>query len=306
MNTKFIVLLSVSRPSKLDTHFRKGPKAPTRAFTLIELLVVIAIIAILAAMLLPVLSKARTKAQGIMCLNNTKQLMLAWRVYPDDNGDKVLNNFGVTETQQTVANGQYANWVNDNMDWSTDPMNTNVTLIKNGLLNPYLAGNVGVYKCPADSYLSNVQKIQGWTGRLRSLSMNAYFGIYTLLNRTDPTWSGKNHFFSAYRQWTKLSQVTRPAAYWVVIDEHPDSINDGYFLNNPGLVSTSDTWGDVPASYHNGACGISFADGHSEIHKWIGAGTKPRILTKYVGWPALGPNGLADYRWLLDRTCVRY
>jgi len=92
----------------------------------------------------------------------------------------------------------------------------------------------------------------------------------------------------------------------VVIDEHPDSINDGYFLNNPGLMSTGDTWGDVPASYHNGACGISFADGHSEIHKWIGAGTKPRILTKYVGWPALGPNGLADYRWLLDRTCVPY
>jgi prepilin-type N-terminal cleavage/methylation domain-containing protein/prepilin-type processing-associated H-X9-DG protein len=268
-------------------------RACPRAFTLIELLVVIAIIAILAAMLLPTLSKAKTKAQGVGCINNNKQLCFAWHLYSGDFNDYVANNFGVTETRTAVSSGTFDNWVNNVMDWSTDPSNTNVNWVKNGVMGKYTAGAVGVYKCPADVFLSPPQRTLGWSQRNRSLSMNSFFG------RFSTSFNQQNHYFlTQYKLWLKQALVPKPSKTWLFLDEQPDSINDGYFVNN----DTATSWQDIPASYHNGACGFSFADGHAEIKKWRSATSRYPVQYVYPAQKTFDAAGQADFQWYRERT----
>ncbi|HWW03118.1 MAG TPA: prepilin-type N-terminal cleavage/methylation domain-containing protein [Candidatus Acidoferrum sp.] len=281
----------------------------TGAFTLIELLVVIAIIAILAAMLLPALARAKSRAYATMCMSNTKQLTFAWLQYAHENSDRLAGNYGQAETYAEIAAVgasqvyPYRTWVCNNMYWTVESQITNVDLVRLACLGTYVGGNLGIFRCPADIFVSPIQRAVGWSARPRSYSMNAYFGPF------NPTWTyEKNNFFTSYRQFLKLSAVVNPAERFLFLDEHPDSINDGYFLNNAdpaGLLY----WGDMPASYHSGACGFSFADGHSEIHSWKSSATKLPVNFspgfQQITFTAAN-GGFIDRDWATYRMSVRY
>ena len=270
------------------------------AFTLIELLVVIAIIAILAGMLLPALSKAKTKAQGIMCLSNNKQLITAWHLYSGDFEDKVPNNYTIPGTELAITSKRFDNWVNNVMTWSTGGVSgqsvTNVEWVKNGVLANYTANALPIYKCPADIQMSPEQRKKGWTARLRSNSMNALFGPSDP-GAGDVSRKGLSWWNQSYRQFLKQTDVPEPTHTWVTLDEHPDGINDAFFI----VDINASQWGDLPASYHNGACGFSFADGHAEVKKWQSA-TSVYPVKFAFGTRPFDAKGKLDFAWYRERT----
>jgi prepilin-type processing-associated H-X9-DG protein len=257
------------------------------------LLVVIAIIAILASILLPALARAKQQGTRAYCLNNLKQLNLAWMLYAQDNEDRLAYNVGAEEINELTAKGEKYNWENEVLNWEPDPANTNDLLNTEAALGKYVGKSARIFRCPADRALSEVQRALSWKSRTRTYSMNAMVGDAGKFRTKE---GNINNPY--YHQFLKLGEFTSASEIFVFIEEHPDSINDGYFLNRAGI----NQWNDLPASWHLGSANLTYGDGHAESHRWKEGSTRKPGRPEGADLPINLTADTSDFHWLMQRT----
>ena len=279
------------------TEVASKPPPRPGGFTLIELLVVIAIIAILAAMLLPAIEKGKFRARSVQCLNNHRQLALAWRMYSDDNNDQLLYASEDPYRPETAA----AAWVTGTLDFDPNkPTNWNPDLtIKKSPMWSYCGKNLEIWKCPADH--SAVVVNGASKARVRSISMNVFLGGW---GGTDGYWGAP---FSDYKIYLKQSELQNPgpSLVFVFLDMREDSIDMGNFATRmAGWPDQPDRYGfyDLPGFYHHFAGGFSFADGHSEIRRWRDSRTTPPLQKDGLIPDHYDSPDNQDVGWLQQRT----
>jgi len=252
---------------------------PGAGFSQIDLLTVIGVLVLLGLLLTPALARTRLPDQAFRCRNNLRQLIQGWRMYAEDNSDKLPNCFD-----------WFHGWLNYSAN-NTD--NTNISYLVNGLLGPYVK-NPALYKCPADMS-------QGTLGtnklpRVMSVSMSQSFSYSNEGHMED----GTPGYWRHYQKSADMA-LPAPANLWVMIDENPDSLNDAAYA--VAMTPSGGRWQDGPSILHDGGCGFAFADGHSEIKQW----TDRRTLALKVTYTTSFSYGQSqpnnpDIRWLQDRT----
>jgi prepilin-type processing-associated H-X9-DG protein len=289
-----------------STHYKLISKSKAAdAFTFVELLVVIATLGVLAMMLLPALAKTGPNTQAFQCLNNLRQIQHGWLIYSTDNNDRIVPTSGQGPLEVGLLPNPYTNPGNPENQWIYGDMTqpaaaVNVNLLKLGLIFPYIP-NVAVFKCPADPrtvfFGQTVPPGAVNAPTVRSISMNGYMS--PIVDKIQTSTAPLNPNYRIFRKQSDIA-VMGSANCWVLLDENPWSINDGWFCTDPSPTASS--WIDKPATYHNNACGLSFADGHCELHKW-----RDGNLIAYQG-PAntglLAQAGVGDLTWLGQRTSI--
>jgi prepilin-type N-terminal cleavage/methylation domain-containing protein/prepilin-type processing-associated H-X9-DG protein len=273
-------------------------KKQASAFTLIELLVVIAIIAILAGMLLPALARAKLSAQGATCINNNKQLTLAWTMYAHDNADRLAINSDVSNPYPAPpAPNSTPSWIFGWLDWTASQDNTNTGYLVNpasACMGFYVAKSYGIFACPAAQLASPAQRAKGWSGRCRSVAMDGAMG--------DGTKFAGLPYYDTYFWAKKMSDLILPgpANSWLITDEHPDSIDDGILYTSWTYTDGTGVFNELPGSQHGGNCGVGFADGHAIIQRWFNAETIHPVTYTYVVDVSVNKN--VDLAWLAAHT----
>jgi prepilin-type N-terminal cleavage/methylation domain-containing protein/prepilin-type processing-associated H-X9-DG protein len=261
-------------------------------FTLIELLVVVAIIAILASLLFPALARAKGKAETLQCINNKKQLTLAWTLYAGDFDDRLVGNERVPDNLLITITP----WTSDIQEWVAIDRTTNIQRVMNPRwsgLAPYTRGEFKLFQCPPDKFISPAIKEAGLSRRLRNISMNFLVGD----NRIETGYDWKRR----YSQMSHFSQS--PTSHrFLFIDEHPDSVTGCYFILF--AATTEGTFRhNLPGSLHNRGATISFVDGHAEYKKWIVPDTVKKVRYSYLDVTYDGPR--TDETWVKDRMGER-
>jgi type II secretory pathway pseudopilin PulG len=263
------------------------------------MLVVIAIIAILAALLLPTLSTAKAKTQGIDCMNNHRQLGMAWQMYVQESDDNLPfasstspSWTGSAIDRQTWCTGTMDFNPNNRSNWDADQD------IRKSPMWPYCSGSLRIWKCSADRSTVTVNKVI--RPRVRSMGMNLYLGGW---GGTDGGYRGYVSDFKIYRKYNELS-VPGHGQIFVFLDMRPDSVDMANFAVNmagwPDLPLLHTFW-DLPAFGHQRAGGLTFADGHSELRRWRDSRTMPALGSGSINDIFRSPDN-PDIAWLQDHA----